>query len=215
MLRDAVSPSTGPNEAQQRLLDSALALFSERGYEGTSIREIIERAGVTRPVLYYYFENKEDLFRQLVESGLTEFTDIIEETLASVEGCRNRLSALMRRAFRRAEESTDRIRLVLQAFFGPAQQGMRERADMLGRLRFRRIAEIMADGLASGELSGGDAETLALAFAGIMDMHIMAKVHMPSAALTDELAEGLVDLFMEGACNGADARAPLRTPFGT
>ncbi|MGC9053361.1 MAG: TetR/AcrR family transcriptional regulator, partial [Candidatus Hydrogenedens sp.] len=53
---------------EERLLKSALKLFSEKGYEGTSIREIIEDAGVTRPVLYYYFQNKEDLFRKLVES---------------------------------------------------------------------------------------------------------------------------------------------------
>ena len=39
------------NTAESKLLESALALFSDKGYEGTSIREIIEGAGVTRPVL--------------------------------------------------------------------------------------------------------------------------------------------------------------------
>ena len=43
------------NEARTKLLESALTLFSQKGYEGTSIREIIQGAEVTRPVLYYYF----------------------------------------------------------------------------------------------------------------------------------------------------------------
>ena len=67
------TPLESGNEAEARLLESALKIFSEKGYEGTSIREIIEGAGVTRPVLYYYFQNKEDLFRRLVEPLFNEF----------------------------------------------------------------------------------------------------------------------------------------------
>jgi len=41
------------NDTEQRLLDAALTLFAEKGYEAASVREIIEATGVTRPVLYY------------------------------------------------------------------------------------------------------------------------------------------------------------------
>ncbi|MBW2208934.1 MAG: helix-turn-helix transcriptional regulator, partial [Deltaproteobacteria bacterium] len=50
-------------DARAVLLEAATALFAQKGYAGTSVREIVERAGVTKPVLYYYFENKEGLFR--------------------------------------------------------------------------------------------------------------------------------------------------------
>jgi hypothetical protein len=46
------------NAAEVKLLESALTLFSDKGYEGTSIREITERAGVRHPVLYYCFESQ-------------------------------------------------------------------------------------------------------------------------------------------------------------
>ncbi len=45
-----------------RILQSAAALFSEKGYEATSIRDIISAAGVSRPVLYYHFKSKERLY---------------------------------------------------------------------------------------------------------------------------------------------------------
>ncbi len=73
-MQNVLPKSESVNEAETRLLESALTLFSDKGYEGTSIREIIEGAGVTRPVLYYYFENKEDLFRRLVETKFAELT---------------------------------------------------------------------------------------------------------------------------------------------
>ena len=54
-----------PN-ARQRLLEMATKLFAEKGYAGTSVREIVDRAGVSKPVLYYYFKSKEGLFYALL-----------------------------------------------------------------------------------------------------------------------------------------------------
>ncbi len=55
-----------PN-ARQRLLETATELFAEKGYAGTSVREIVDRAGVSKPVLYYYFKSKEGLFYAILE----------------------------------------------------------------------------------------------------------------------------------------------------
>ena len=48
--------------ARARLLETATELFAEKGYAGASVREIVEKAGVSKPVLYYYFKSKEGLF---------------------------------------------------------------------------------------------------------------------------------------------------------
>jgi len=53
------------SETRQRILDVALALFTERGYDGTSLREIAEELGVTKAALYYHFESKEDILLAL------------------------------------------------------------------------------------------------------------------------------------------------------
>ena len=48
------------------LLESGIALFAEKGYASTSVREIVEGAGVTKPVLYYYFKSKEGMFHAIL-----------------------------------------------------------------------------------------------------------------------------------------------------
>jgi AcrR family transcriptional regulator len=53
---------------QERILQAARELFSEAGYERTSLTEIAERAGLTRPAINYYFVSKEDLYSALFES---------------------------------------------------------------------------------------------------------------------------------------------------
>jgi AcrR family transcriptional regulator len=50
---------------QERILDVALELFNEQGYDKTSLREIAQRLGVTKAALYYHFARKEDILLEL------------------------------------------------------------------------------------------------------------------------------------------------------
>jgi len=201
------------NSAETKLLESALGLFSDKGYEGTSIREIIEGAGVTRPVLYYYFENKEDLFRRIVEKKYAELITIIEEIIRKETTCQGRLKKIISRSFELAEENTQTVNLILQVFFSPPQQGPPLDKMKLAHQRFRLIERVMQDGLSESELSGGDAQSLALVFLGIMDMHIMAKSNRPETKLTREHAESLVDLFVNGAVYRDKPKSKLQSPY--
>lgn len=55
-------------ERKEQLIEAAVALFSERGYAATRIRDICERAGVAKGLFYWYFPTKLDLFAELVRS---------------------------------------------------------------------------------------------------------------------------------------------------
>ena len=59
--------STLEVNARERLLETATELFAEKGYAAASVREIVEKAGVSKPVLYYYFKSKEGLFYAILE----------------------------------------------------------------------------------------------------------------------------------------------------
>ena len=50
---------------RERILDAALELFTEQGYDKTSLREIAQRLGVTKAALYYHFERKQDILLEL------------------------------------------------------------------------------------------------------------------------------------------------------
>jgi AcrR family transcriptional regulator len=56
-------------ERKQQLLDHAATLFAERGYADTRVLDIVRAAGVAKGLFYWYFENKEALFRELVEQN--------------------------------------------------------------------------------------------------------------------------------------------------
>ena len=54
---------------RELLLDAALDLFYAKGYDAVGVQEIVDRAGVTKPTLYYYFGSKIGLLRNLLERG--------------------------------------------------------------------------------------------------------------------------------------------------
>ena len=68
----------------EKILHVAICLFAQKGYDATSTREIVEAAGVTKPMLYYYFGSKEGLCKAAIKSFaepfLAELRQIAAET---------------------------------------------------------------------------------------------------------------------------------------
>ena len=62
--KSSVKPEQHP--VRERLLGAALDIFNERGYSATSVREIVQAADVSKPVLYYYFGSKEGIYTELM-----------------------------------------------------------------------------------------------------------------------------------------------------
>ena len=63
------------SERRHQLIDIARSLFAERGYEGTSIEEIAQRANVSKPVVYEHFGGKEGLYAVVVDREMSALLD--------------------------------------------------------------------------------------------------------------------------------------------
>ncbi|MET8697439.1 TetR/AcrR family transcriptional regulator [Kitasatospora sp. NPDC058032] len=68
----------GPrSDTRARIVAVALELFSEHGYERTSLREIADRLGVTKAALYYHFKTKEDIVQGIVAATAAPINELI------------------------------------------------------------------------------------------------------------------------------------------
>ncbi|MFC1410634.1 TetR/AcrR family transcriptional regulator [Streptacidiphilus sp. N1-12] len=72
-----MTTQTPRGDTRARILDIAMELFAEHGYEKTSLREIADRLGVTKAALYYHFRTKEDILAGIVESMAAPIEDAI------------------------------------------------------------------------------------------------------------------------------------------
>jgi AcrR family transcriptional regulator len=78
---ESINSGRVSSETVRRLLSNALEQFSMNGYEAVSVREITKASAVTKPTLYYYFENKEGLYRQLVQQSIDELLGLLRQAL--------------------------------------------------------------------------------------------------------------------------------------
>ncbi len=65
-------------EVRKKIIEAAFSLFLDKGYHGTTMDEIAERLGVTKPALYQYFPSKEDLFAAVAERSRQELMGTLQ-----------------------------------------------------------------------------------------------------------------------------------------
>jgi AcrR family transcriptional regulator len=116
-----VTERTG--DTRERIKDVALELFTEQGYEQTSLREIAERLGVTKAALYYHFKSKEEIVHAFVEDRVTRLTELVDWVKTQPSGPETRVAFLHRLA---AEIDTDKQHSIMRFFQEnqPALKGM-------------------------------------------------------------------------------------------
>ena len=112
MSSSAVKP--GPSEVARHIARVAARLFAERGYDATSVREIVEAAGVAKPTLYYHFQSKEGLANALISvplGGLIERLKLIVETESDPVRC---LEGVLEAHFAFCRDDPDRIAVLVR-----------------------------------------------------------------------------------------------------
>lgn len=108
-----------PSEVARHIARTAARLFAERGYDATSVREIVEAAGVAKPTLYYYFQSKEGLAKALISvplQGLVQRLKQAVETEADPVRC---LERVLEAHFAFCRDDPDRMRFLYALLFGP------------------------------------------------------------------------------------------------
>ena len=138
------------SEVARHIARSAARLFSSRGYDATSVREIVEAAGVTKPTLYYHFGSKEGLAQALLKP-LTS----LGETLQRIAGSEGEPTSILVRLFEAhfafCREEPDRARFYYAIAFGPHAEGLSEQLMKFGCQLDAPIVAV-AERMASAEI---------------------------------------------------------------
>ena len=99
-------PNKGTKEnTRTRIINSAKKLFSEQGYQKTTIVDISRQAGLSEAALYEYFQGKEDLLLTIPHLWVSELLTDLEEQLFGVKGAVNKLRKYLWWYLRRVEQA--------------------------------------------------------------------------------------------------------------
>jgi AcrR family transcriptional regulator len=166
--------NTKPTDAAQlnsreRLLETAIGMFAERGYAGTSVREIVNHAGVSKPVLYYYFQSKEGLFLAILDMAENLQKQLLAGVLESEGNVMDRLLILYRRLYAGIEERRSLYKMIHGLIFGPPQGAPDYDFKRYHHHMINAVCKIFNAGIASGEVKKIAAEDVAYLVLSLID----------------------------------------------
>jgi len=187
--------------AQQRevkrnaVLQTAAQLFNERGFHATSLDDIAERLNVSKPTLYYYVENKDQILLECVKTALDLMQAGIGEVRAAGGSAIDQLKACMRIYSSVVTQDFGMcvIRIGEDPLPAPLKKELRRlKAGIDGQ--FRRLIE---DGVTEGSLAPCDPKMAAFMLAGALSW--IGRWYRPDGDLTpDQIADQGIELLLNG-----------------
>lgn len=154
---------------QEEILSAAITVMSEKGYHGTRISDIAERAGVAYGLVYHYFGSKERILSQIVESLWQRFGDRIRRIHAQPIAGVEKLAQISDYMLDTVIARPDLIRLLVQEVV--RARNFKELPDLeIVRRIIDTIEDIFRHSIAAGELpADSDPRFLSFVFFGAMD----------------------------------------------
>jgi AcrR family transcriptional regulator len=187
------------SEVARHLARAAARLFAARGFDATSVREIVEAAEVTKPTLYYHFGSKEGLAEALVWQPLERMAARVADHLDRVTDARELLARLFEENFAFCREDPDRARFVYALFFGPLASSLASKLAGFAARMDRDWGEVVRRLAEQGHVAADDGtrSDLTSAIRGLVVVHTVDYLYQ-ERPLPDELPARLVRQVLDG-----------------
>lgn len=192
-----VSVKPGTSDVARHIARVAAKLFATQGYDATSVRTIVEAAGVTKPTLYYHYGSKEGLAHALLIVPMSSLNQdlrtIFETTTDPVE----MLVRTFEAHFAWCREDPDRSRFIFALFFGPPANGLMAEMEKFKGGMSCVMTEIVEHAARAGAVDPDRVEAFGTACRGLIIISIMDYLYK-DGDLGPGLAERLVGDLLGG-----------------
>jgi AcrR family transcriptional regulator len=150
-------------ERRRQLLDTALDVFARDGFHATSMNDVADAAGVTKPVLYQHFTSKRHLYLELLEDVGARLSELIAEATAHAGGPHQQVENGFAAYFRFVAEH----RSAYQLLFGGGSRRDAEFADAVRRVEEHVAASVAT--LIDADIDPDHRRTLAYGLVGLAE----------------------------------------------
>lgn len=198
----------GESSVRKRLMDAAILLFTTRGYAATSVREIVEMAGLTKPALYYHFQSKEGIYLAILDELVEVAEHVVVASRSETGTARKRIQAFLTHAFDHFQKRRAEVRMINAVFWGPAQGVPPFDFETFHRKFLDFVRGVVEEGIARGELRPADPEVVTLAIVGVLSFNMDLNLAHPEIALGQDGLRQMLELVFDGLASPAFQEKP-------
>jgi TetR/AcrR family transcriptional regulator len=181
----------GAVETPDRILEAALRLFAERGYDAVGVQEIAEASGVTKPPLYHHFGSKEGILQALLELHYSQWLALLVPAAAYRGDLRLAIHSVARSFFKLATAHPHFYRLQLCMSYAPPDSAP---CRMIAPF-IKRQQDVLERTLTEGYRGNGASRAHAAMFTAMLHSQV-ASWQAQGEALDDERARLVARQFL-------------------
>lgn len=157
---------------RENIMQCALNLFSDKGYDAVGVQEIVKAAGITKPTLYYYFKSKQGLLEALIQEKGNLLIERLIQAIRTPGDITEKLLRLADAYVRFSIEDEKFFMLMLSLTYYPKQNDAHQAIVPLLSKQYRLVTETFErESNYLGNMNGRQ-EQFAMGFIGILDFYI-------------------------------------------
>jgi AcrR family transcriptional regulator len=193
------------DERRAQIIQASLACFTRKGYNNTTMDDIVTESGLSKGTLYWYFKSKDDLF---AEALLSVVMDVGQETMAALEQwstASDKLRAIAQATVEFAEKVEGYFTLLLE-FWASSPHREEAAQSWIGPLiQYKDIVvEVVEEGVRNGEFKPVDAERLVWAIMAAYDGMAAYIMFIPDMDL-EQVGQVFIETLLSGlAADGSE-----------
>ena len=179
------------------LLDVALSLFSQRGYDAVGVQEVVETAGVTKPTLYHYFDSKRGLLDALIQREEGRLLSRILEASIYQGDLVWTLERIVSAYYQIVKDQSDFYRLQMAMVFSPPESEPNQAIRPFINQQVEMLEEVFIQAAVNHGNLQGRHKRYAAGLLGMINAMIGLYLN-DQLALTEEIVYQSVHQFMHG-----------------
>lgn len=179
------------NKTKRKIFNTAIKLFSEKGYDNASVEDITAIAGVAKGSLYYHFAKKEDIFDMLLQEGIGLLKNSIEIKTKKCTSSLDKIKAVILIEIKVIVKYEDFLNVVLSQIWGEKEKNKKCKKAVFEYIKI--IEDIVKEGIENGEFYDGDVEAIASGIFGVTCSSLIYRLKKNREVDVDKVYKGFID----------------------
>jgi len=190
--------STKGSDTRTKIMMSARNLFAEKGFWGTSVKDITDAASVNKAMLFYYFQSKENLYYTLLEEILEDILQWLKTRLDEQSHPNDKLRVVMDIFDKLCNQPKNfyMFKIMFQDIMGP--ESVRESLEGYMKSIQDLIAAVVEEGVSAGIFRQVDPGLTALSIIGILYMFARHRLLMGDDFTQENVSSYIYSMVLEG-----------------
>ena len=196
-----MSPKVGMEAIRRKqILDATFNCLIKKGYHGVTMQDVADESKVSKGLLHYYFQNKENLFFEMLDVIVQKFVEGVEEDLHPLNDPKEKLKRVIHHFIKTIDDYRE-VSTALMYYWGQinTQEEIKKRLKNHYSMYRKIIAEILNEGIVQGDFRKINVDHFSAIISGVVDGLFLQKIldeELFDVEKMIETIEGLTESFV-------------------